>query len=58
MKTMAILYVEDTVKPLLSYADVAKGKSKSSAWKKELAAKATKKHDEALLKEVQKDLIK
>ena len=58
MKTMAILYVEDTVKPLLSYADVAKGKNKSSAWKKELAAKATKKYDKALLEEVQKDLIK
>ena len=50
--------VEDPVKPLMSYADVVKGKGKSATWKKELATKATRKHDEALLKEVQQNLIK
>ena len=50
--------VEDTIKPLLSYADVTKGKQKFVTWESELAKKATKQNDKQLLEEVQRDLIK
>ena len=50
--------VEDNAVTPLSYADVTKGKSRISTWKRELAKKAFVSHDKQLLKEIKLDLIK
>ena len=46
------------MKQSLLYADIMKGKSKSSEWKKRLAKEAVANQDKQLLKDVQFDLIK
>ena len=42
----------------MTYADAAKGNVKSMTWKRKLAKKAVIAHDEHLIGEVGKDLIK